>query len=141
MTVLGTCPDCGRDDVRVVAGQLTSHHFFWPRGTDNVARCTGGGKRPVLTPIVCRTCQQPITRRLLEGHEPLTRRQREVYEHVRDLILQGQPCPPVRALCRTFEISSTNGIADVMRVIVSKGWLARTTTRGSYTLPFEDVQP
>lgn len=56
---------------------------------------------------------------------PLTDRQMEIYEFVRQMI-QGEGRPPtMREIGEAFEIRSTNGVREVLSVLEKKGYIRR----------------
>ncbi|MEW5875680.1 MAG: transcriptional repressor LexA [Candidatus Zixiibacteriota bacterium] len=56
---------------------------------------------------------------------PLTDRQLEIYEFVRDLIQrEGRP-PTMREIGEAFQIRSTNGVREALSVLEKKGYIRR----------------
>lgn len=66
---------------------------------------------------------------------PLTDRQREVYEFIRESILVEQRSPTLREICVVFGFQSTNTVTHYLNVLESWGLVARSGTRSRNTCP------
>lgn len=67
--------------------------------------------------------------------DDLTSRQREALETFSELARGRGFCPSVREMGDALEISSTNGVSDLLRPLVRKGYLTHEPLRArSYTL-------
>lgn len=62
--------------------------------------------------------------------QPLTARQREVYEYIAGFAARGEPMPTLREIGLRFDISSPNGAAAHLRSLQRKGWLVPTVENG-----------
>ena len=71
--------------------------------------------------------------------EPLTKKQRAVYEFIRSRILEDRRPPTVREIADHFHIRSPKGATDHLAMLERKGWILRTPgiSRG-IELPDED---
>lgn len=71
--------------------------------------------------------------------KPLTPRQREVFEFIRERIGESNRPPTLREIGQRFEISSTNGVRSILAALVKKGYIERSPklSRG-IDLPRED---
>ncbi len=58
--------------------------------------------------------------------KPLTSRQQEVYEFIRERISQTNRPPTLREIGLKFEITSTNGVRSILGALVKKGYIARS---------------
>lgn len=57
--------------------------------------------------------------------EPLTDRQRAIYDFIVDSFAREQRTPTLREIGARFDIRSTNGVAWQLDALVRKGWLKR----------------
>ncbi len=62
--------------------------------------------------------------------EPLTERQRQVYEALRDFIQENQIPPTVRQVGEMVGLRSTASVQRVLDVLAAKGWITRQ--KGAY---------
>src|SRR3972149_7673996 len=77
---------------------------------------------------------------------PLTDRQREIYEFIREAV-RGESRPPtMREIGEHFSISSTNGVREALEVLEKKGYIRRApfVSRGielveAVSLPVEAI--
>ena len=77
---------------------------------------------------------------------PLTARQREIYEFIREAV-RGESRPPtMREIGERFSISSTNGVREALEVLEKKGYIRRApfVSRGielvdAVSLPVEAI--
>ena len=53
----------------------------------------------------------------------LTKRQRDVFDYIRNALLRGEPCPSFRELCMAFGLKSTNGIVVHLNALERKGFI------------------
>lgn len=58
--------------------------------------------------------------------EPLTTKQRAVYEFIRTRILEERRPPTVREIADHFNIKSPKGATDHLAMLARKGWILRT---------------
>ncbi len=56
---------------------------------------------------------------------PLTARQREIYDYVRKKVEEDRRPPTVREIGDAFGINSTNGVRSVLTALIKKGYLRR----------------
>lgn len=56
--------------------------------------------------------------------QPLTARQREIYEFLVECIQSGELTPSLREIGAHFQISSTNGVARHLDALRKKGWIS-----------------
>jgi repressor LexA len=68
--------------------------------------------------------------------QPLTARQREILDFVRESIDCGYP-PTLREIAYAFNITSTNGVSDHLKALEKKGWIRREKfiSRGLRVMP------
>lgn len=66
----------------------------------------------------------PLTMISVTGpdREPLTHRQRQIYDYIAARISTGYP-PTLREIGHQFGISSTNGVTDHLQSLSRKGWI------------------
>ena len=57
--------------------------------------------------------------------EPLTERQQEIFEFIRQIIRSTGIPPTLREIGRRFAIRSTNGVREVLAVLEKKGYIRR----------------
>lgn len=62
---------------------------------------------------------------MTQSRQPLTDRQRTIYEFVRERIQSGGRPPTVREIGEQFDMSSTNGVRDVLVILEKKGYIKR----------------
>ena len=58
--------------------------------------------------------------------QPLTDRQREIYEFIRKRVTEDHRPPTVREIGEAFGISSTNGVRSVIGALIRKGYVSRS---------------
>lgn len=61
--------------------------------------------------------------------DPLTKRQRQIYDHLRERIESDGYAPSVREMCDHFDIKSPNGIICHLVALQKKGLIVRTSHR------------
>ena len=65
----------------------------------------------------------------LEAHPPLTKRQKEIYEFLRDKIVNRGYGPTVREIGSQFGIRSPNGVLCHLNALVKKGLISREANK------------
>ena len=75
--------------------------------------------------------------------DPLTTRQRQVYDLIVASIRDSGYPPTVRELCDAISIRSTNGVTDHLQALTRKGYLTRTAGKARgirLTIPGETAE-
>lgn len=73
--------------------------------------------------------------------EELTTRQKEIFEYIRQFIQDHGYPPTVREIGRHFGIRSTNGVADHLKAMERKGYLARGSLKSRALRPITVEEP
>lgn len=64
------------------------------------------------------------TKKRSQKLEPLTPRQREIFDYVKSRILAYDP-PSIREIAQHFDIRSPNGVMATLSQLYRKGWLTQ----------------
>jgi len=72
---------------------------------------------------------------------PLTARQQEIYEFIRDEITDGGAPPTIREIGERFGITSTNGVRAVLTALERKGYIVRSRLRSRGIELAQEVRP
>lgn len=71
--------------------------------------------------------------------QKLTPRQAEIYEYLKERIVNHGQCPTLREIAANFGIGSTNGAVTTLKALERKGWIKRERYGNrSITLVSED---
>ena len=67
-----------------------------------------------------------IAKKTVEDRKPLTPRQREVFEFIKERIQSTSRPPTLREIGLRFEISSTNGVRSILHALAKKNYIERS---------------
>lgn len=96
----------------------------------------------VLTENICPTAHMDTIFRFVEQSlRPLTHRQRQVLEFIRDRVNETHCPPTVREICDHFDIRSTNGVRVILEALEKKGHLKRSPRLSRGLTVVEDGTP
>lgn len=67
--------------------------------------------------------------------EPITARQREVYDAIVAYVEERGYAPTVRELCKMFDVASPNGIECHLKPLERRGWITRNAKQARTIRP------
>lgn len=73
--------------------------------------------------------------------KPLTARQEQIYEFIRDQITEAGAPPTIREIGERFGISSTNGVRAILSALEKKGYITRSKLRSRGIELTQQIRP